>query len=96
MPGIVRVQLDQHIGHAKIKTPYHQTPYKTGSPNVYVNGQPAVRIGDLCACKDPAQEGSSSVFVNGIGVHREGDKTAGHDGWVPNKAATGSTNVFAG
>lgn len=96
MPGIVRVKLDKHIGHAKAKTPYHQTPYKTGSENVFVNGKSAVRIGDLCACTDPAEEGSQTVFINGIGVHRKGDKTAGHDGWVPNKAATGSTNVFAG
>jgi uncharacterized Zn-binding protein involved in type VI secretion len=96
MPGIVRVELDKHIGHAKAKVPYHQTPYKIGSENVFVNGKSAVRIGDLCACKDPASEGSETVFINGIGVHREGDATAGHDGWVPNKAATGSTNVFAG
>jgi uncharacterized Zn-binding protein involved in type VI secretion len=96
MPGIVRVELDKHIGHAKAKVPYHQTPYKTGSENVFVNGKSAVRIGDLCACKDPALEGSETVFINGIGVHREGDKTKGHDGYVANKAASGSTNVFAG
>jgi len=96
MPGICRVELDRHIGHAKAKVPYHQTPYKTGSENVYVNNKKAVRIGDICACKDPALEGSETVFINGIGVHRKGDATAGHEGWVPNKAATGSENVFAG
>ena len=96
MPGIVRVELDKHIGHAKAKVPYHQTPYKIGSPNVYVNGQPAVRIGDSTFCNDKAAEGSTTVFVNNIGVHRFGDKTTGHDGWVANKAATGSSNVIAG
>jgi uncharacterized Zn-binding protein involved in type VI secretion len=96
MTGIVRVDLDKHIGHAKARSPYHQTPYKTGSENVFVNEKSVVRINDLCACKDSALEGSETVFVNGIGVHRNGDATTGHDGWVANKAATGSTNVFAG
>ena len=96
MPGIVRVELDKHIGHGKRKTPYHQTPYKTGSENVFVNGKKAVRIGDETACKDIALEGSTTVFVNGIGVHRKDDATAGHSGWVANKAATGSSNVIAG
>jgi hypothetical protein len=96
MPGIVRVELDRHIGHACVKQPYHQTPYKTGSENVFVNGAKAVRIGDTCACTDPATEGSTTVFVNGIGVHRKDDATGGHGCWVANKAATGSENVFAG
>ena len=96
MPGIVRVDLDKHIGHAKAKTPYHQTAYKTGSVNVFVNGKKAVRIGDKTACNDIALEGSTTVFVNGIGVHRKDDATAGHNGWVANKAATGSTNVITG
>jgi len=96
MPGICRVGLDRHIGHACVKMPYHQTPYKTGSANVFINGANAVRIGDICACTDPAIEGSQKVFVNGIGVHRKEDATGGHGCWVPNKAATGSTNVFAG
>jgi uncharacterized Zn-binding protein involved in type VI secretion len=96
MPAISRVGLDKHIGHACIKIPYHQTPYKTGSENVFVNGAAVVRIGDECACKDPAVEGSLTVFVNGIGVHRKEDATGGHGCWVPNKSASGSPNVFAG
>jgi uncharacterized Zn-binding protein involved in type VI secretion len=96
MPSISRVELDKHIGHACIIEPYHQTPYKTGSENVFINGAAVVRIGDECACSDVAVEGSTSVFVNGIGVHRKEDATSGHGCWVANKSASGSPNVFAG
>jgi len=96
MPGICRVQQDRHIGHARPRSPYHQTPYVTGSPNVSVNGTAAVRVGDNTACLDVALGGSSTVFVNGIPVHRQNDATTGHDGFVPNKAAAGSPNVNAG
>ena len=40
--------------------------------------------------------GSENVFVNSIAVHRKGDATGGHSSWVPNKSASGSTNVIAG
>ena len=97
MPGICRVGLDQHIGHASpTPNPYHQTPYAVGSPNVNINGAAIVRIGDTTACEDPAVQGSSTVKVNGIGVHRLGDSTGGHGSWVANAAATGSPNVNAG
>lgn len=98
MSAISRVGADQHIGHARARpaAPYHQTHYATGSPDVYVNGSKAVRKGDKAGCGDVAQGCSSTVFVNGIGVHRQGDATAGHDGWVPNSSASGSSNVFAG
>lgn len=97
MPGICRVQLDQHIGHASpTPNPFHQTPYAVGSPNVRVNSASVVRIGDTTACGDPAVQGSSTVRVNGIGVHRLNDQTGGHGSWVANAAATGSPNVSAG
>ena len=96
MPGIVRVGLDAHIGHASLTpNPFHQTKYTSGSPDVYVNGAKAVRIGDTTACGDPAVGSSPDVYVNGILVHRLSDGTAGHGSWVPNAAATASTNVFA-
>ena len=39
MPAITRVGLDNHIGHASPSpNPFHQTPYSTGSPDVFVNG----------------------------------------------------------
>ena len=74
MPGIVRVGLDAHIGHASLTpNPFHQTKYASGSPDVYVNGAKAVRIGDTTGCGDPAIAGSPNVWVNGIKVHRLND-----------------------
>ena len=97
MPAITRVGLDNHIGHASPSpNPFHQTPYSTGSPDVFVNGAKAVRIGDGTACGDPATGGSSTVFVNSIGVHRQGDGTGGHGSCVPNASASGSPDTFAG
>lgn len=65
-----------------------------GSPNVYVNGSPLVRIGDAVQGHGPGVHagpvmatGSGDVFCNGIGACREGDTaTCGHP-------ATGSDNV---
>ena len=97
MPGITRVGADAHIGHASpTPNPYHATSYAQGSPNVFVNGSQAVRIGDHTACGDPAVGGSSTVYINGKGVHRSGDATGGHGSWIPNASASGSSNVFAG
>lgn len=96
MPGIVRLGNDKHVGHAGPNRPFHQTSYNEGSPDVYVNGSKAVRVGDKTACGDPATAGSGTVYINGKKVHREGDATGGHDGWVPNKASSGSGDVSAG
>lgn len=96
MPGIVRKGTDSHIGHASpTPNPFHKTAYAEGSPNVFVNGASAVRIGDKTSCGDPAVVGSGNVIINGIGVHRLGDATGGHGSWVPNASASGSGNVFA-
>ena len=97
MPAITRVGLDNHIGHASPSpNPFHSTPYSSGSPDVFVNGAKAVKIGDGTACGDPATGGSSTVFVNGIGVLSQGDGTGGHGSWVPNASASGSPDTFAG
>ena len=97
MPGITRVGLDSHVGHASpTPNPFHQTAYASGSSNVKVNGASVVRIGDSTGCGDPATGGSGTVKVNGIGVHRIGDGTGGHGSWVPNSSAGGSSNVIAG
>ena len=97
MPGVTRVGVDSHIGHASpTPNPFHQTSYSSGSPDVFTNGAKTVRIGDSTGCGDPATGGSSTVKVNGIGVHREGDSTGGHGSWVGNKSASGSANVIAG
>lgn len=95
MPKVCRVDLDRHIGHASPSpNPFHQTNYKTGSPNVFVEGKNIVRKGDITYCTDVAVGCSPDVFVNGKGVHRLGDATGGHQSWVPNKAATGSPTVY--
>ena len=97
MPGITRVGLDKHAGHASpTPNPSHQTAYVTGSGNVFVNGARAVRIGDNTGCGDPAVGGSSTVIINGQGVHRLNDATGGHGSWVPNFSSGGSSNVIAG
>ena len=97
MPGITRVGTDSHVGYASpTPSPFHQTSYASGSPDVIVNGAAAVRIGDSTGCGDPATGGSGTVKVNGIGVHRIGDGTGGHGSWVPNASAGGSSNVIAG
>ena len=96
MPGISRVGLDSHVGHASpTPNPFHQTPYATGSGDVFINSAKVVRIGDVTGCGDPAAGGSPNVFANNIAVHRIGDATAGHGSWVPNASESGSGNVFA-
>lgn len=96
MPAVVRTNLDAHEGHAsETPNPFHQTPYIEGSPDVLINNQSTVRVGDETQCGDPAAEGSPNVFANNIPVHRKDDATAGHGSWIPNAAATGSPNVFA-
>jgi uncharacterized Zn-binding protein involved in type VI secretion len=97
MPGIVRSGTDSHVGHASpTPNPFHKTSYTGGSTNVITNGANTIRKGDTTSCGDPAVGASSTVFVNGKGVHRQGDGTGGHGSWIPNSAATGSGNVFAG
>ena len=98
MPGIVRADVDTHIGHASpTKNPFHKTSYvaSLNSDKVFIEGHAAIVIGDSTACGDPATGGSGKVFVKGIGVHRIGDSTGGHGSWVANSAATGSGRVFA-
>lgn len=68
-----------------------------GSPNVFTNGSPQVRVGDSVAshgkcphCSPVMSSGSGSVFVNGIPACRSGDSaTCGH-------TASGSGDVFIG
>ena len=97
MPAVSRVGLDTHVGHASpTPNPFHQTAYTGGSPNVSINSAASIRVGDSTSCGDPAVGGSSTVRVNSIAIHRVGDATGGHGSWVPNSAATGSSNVFSG
>jgi uncharacterized Zn-binding protein involved in type VI secretion len=72
-----------------------------GSPNVFINGQPVLRIGDPgvhSACCGPntwkCAEGSATVLVNGIPVVRLGDGTTHCGG--SGKMIEGSPNVIIG
>ena len=73
-----------------------------GSPNVFINGKPALRVGDATAVhikpgNSPAPHasaisvGSSTVFINGQPAARIGDSIACGDA-----VAEGSSNVFIG
>jgi uncharacterized Zn-binding protein involved in type VI secretion len=72
-----------------------------GSPDVFVNRQPALRVGDpgehvhCCgANKWWAETGSATVFINGIAAHRKTDRTR-HCGGM-GQLVTGSENVIVG
>lgn len=76
-------------------------PAVGGSPNVMVNGRPALRVGDPgihAACCGPntwsAAAGSGTVRINGKGAHRVGDRDS-HCGGT-GQMIEGSPNVFVG
>ncbi len=76
-------------------------PAIMGSPDVYVNGFPALRKDDMgihMACCDGniwnALTGSATVFINGKPAHRKGDTTK-HCGGV-GELTMGSPNVDVG
>lgn len=76
-------------------------PAVDASPNVFVHGEKALRVGDPgvhSTCCGPntwvAAEGSPTVFVNGIPFTRLGDATS-HCGGT-GQMVTGSGTVFAG
>lgn len=96
MPAVARLG-DICTGHGC----WPPRPCVEGSPNVFINGRPAHRVGDAWAPHTcPAipethasvqAQGSSKVFVNGRPLARIGDAVA-----CGSKVATGSGNVFAG
>ncbi|MBL6974949.1 MAG: PAAR domain-containing protein [Deltaproteobacteria bacterium] len=76
-------------------------PAVAGSPDVQINGMPAVRVGDPgihAACCGPntwtATAGSATVFINGKAAHRQNDVDA-HCGGV-GKMIEGSPDVTIG
>lgn len=76
-------------------------PAVIGSPDVMVNGLPAVRMGDTgvhTTCCGPntwtAVKGSATVLINGKPAHRMGD-TDMHCGGV-GQLIEGSANVIVG
>ncbi len=78
-----------------------QGPAIAGSPDVMVNGRPALRVDDVgihAACCGPnmwrAKDGSATVFINGKPAFRVGDgvRHCGGDGSL----VEGSTDVIIG
>jgi uncharacterized Zn-binding protein involved in type VI secretion len=76
-------------------------PAVIGSPNVLVNGRPALRLGDQgvhAACPGPntwvAIMGSATVLINGMPAHRMGDATMHCGG--PGNLIEGSPDVLVG
>ncbi|MEF2074829.1 PAAR domain-containing protein [Consotaella aegiceratis] len=78
------------------------TPATGGSPNVFVNGRPLMRVGDAyvahpCVAGHAGPhgrklaEGSASVFINGRPAGRLGDAID-----CGGNAQTASSNVFIG
>lgn len=95
MPAVTRVG-DADIAHCSGMV------RAQGSGNVFVNGVPVSRQGDLntvhllpgspCPAHSAAiAVGSTTVFVNGKGIGRVGDAISGCTA-----VAAGSPNVFAG
>lgn len=71
-----------------------------GSPNVFINGQAAGRVGDKytshsCLAHPPHQDsiasGSATVYINGIPAGRIGDSVE-----VGGSVRDGSPNVYIG
>ena len=88
--------------HGNICCPHNVTgPSTKGSPNVFINGLSALRVGDPgihSGCCGPntwqCSEGSSTVFINGLPAVRQGDKTT-HCGGT-GKIISGSEDVLIG
>lgn len=76
------------------------TPLVESSPNVFINGKGAGRVGDRYAShgcvahpahQDCISSGSSTVFINGIPAARIGDAVS-----IAGTVRDGSENVFIG
>ncbi len=103
MPGACRVGDDAYCPSDSHGCPgcSHpvQGPAVGGSPNVNINGMPALRVGDpgihssCCGANTwKAAQGSPNVFINGKPAVRLGDQTQ-HCGGMGNMVAA-SGNVF--
>ncbi len=76
------------------KIPHIGGPVVGGSPNVFISGIPAARVGDKLVCVGPPDsisEGSSSVKINSKPAARVGDSSA-HGG----KIVSGIPSVLIG
>ncbi len=88
--------------HSCPKCPHQAIgPAIKGSPDVNVNGMPALRVGDTgihAACCGPntwtASSGSGTVFINGQAAHRQDDQDE-HCGGI-GQMTNGSPDVNTG
>jgi uncharacterized Zn-binding protein involved in type VI secretion len=99
MAGIARGFIDFASTHANGDTHMApaQTRYVPSQGGVFVNGQPAIILGDSLTCGDVVVETSTKVFIGGKGVHRLGDKLSSHSGtYSPSICISASGNVIAG
>jgi uncharacterized Zn-binding protein involved in type VI secretion len=71
----------------------NEGPGKQGSPDVFINGHAALRVGDP-GKEWRAEKGSRGVLINGIPAHRVGDETSHHTG--KGQLVEGSPDVFIG
>mgnify|MGYP000851767455 FL=1 len=105
MPAAGRVGDKSHVpadAHGCPACPHPATgPATSGSPDVNINGLPALRVQDTgihAACCGPntwvAVQGSTGVFINARPAHRMGDADQ-HCGGT-GKLVEGSPNVFIG
>lgn len=89
---------DHHTCPMKEVTALHEGgPILEGSPNVFIGGLPAARVGDKVHCNgsvDVIIEGEPTVFINGRPAARMGDKTA-HGGVIVGGCATVSIGTSA-
>jgi uncharacterized Zn-binding protein involved in type VI secretion len=76
----------------------------TGSPNVFIGGMPAARVGDTATCPVPVPvphvggpiiTGSSTVRINGVGAALTGS-TVAEQGGIPSTLLGGATTVLIG
>lgn len=99
MPAVGRVGKDSSTGHGGFSPRDSAT---AGSPDVFVNGAPALRVGDpwpphsdgVSSHDDPPSvqsAGSATVFVNGKPLARIGDSISCGDA-----LAKGSDDVISG
>lgn len=95
MPAQTRIG-DNDTGHDACPP----RPLAEGSPNVYINGSPAGRVGDAytthgCPVHAPHSgviaSGSGTVFINGRAAGRIGDPVS-----CGGSVSIGSSNVFVG
>lgn len=63
----------------------------SGSSDVFVNGRPSCRKGDILTLGETLTQGSNSVFINGYGVVRTSDLASCNFRMV-----SSNSKVFAG